>query len=152
MLEGIERLVNLVGSRSSALTGCTISDIQEAVQQGNVEALGNSDGHFAAVAREGKTVRLARTLGLPLRYFVAKMYHGPFLVVADRMDRLFEWCQVQHIGWQFDPAYTRMIPAHYLVEIDQLGCPDPAPRYQRFFTSPPLEKVHRTSKKRVWPM
>jgi len=134
MLEGIERLVNLVGSRSSALTDCATSDIQEAVQQGNVETLGNSDGHFAAVAREGKTVRLARTLGLPLRYFVAKMYHGPFLVVADRMDRLFEWCMVQHIGWQFDPAYTRMIPAHYLVEIDQLGCPDPAPRYQRFFS------------------
>jgi asparagine synthase (glutamine-hydrolysing) len=121
------------------------------VQQGNVEPLTNSDGHFAVVAREGKTVRLARTLGLPLRYFVAKMYHGPFLVVADRMDRLFEWCQVQQIGWQFDPAYTRMIPAHYLAEIDQLGCPDPAPRYQRFFT-PLLEKGHRTLKKRVWPM
>jgi asparagine synthase (glutamine-hydrolysing) len=27
-----------------------------------------------------------------------------------------------------------MIPAHYLVEIDQIGCPDPAPRYTRFFT------------------
>jgi asparagine synthase (glutamine-hydrolysing) len=27
-----------------------------------------------------------------------------------------------------------MIPAHYLVELDQVGCPDPAPRYRRFFT------------------
>jgi asparagine synthase (glutamine-hydrolysing) len=26
-----------------------------------------------------------------------------------------------------------MIPAHYLVELDQVGCPDPAPRYHRFF-------------------
>jgi asparagine synthase (glutamine-hydrolysing) len=78
-------------------------------------------------------VRLARTVGVPLRYFVAKMYHGPFLVVADRIDRIFDWCQRQRIGWQFEPAYTRMIPAHYLVEIDQVGCPDPMPRYRRFF-------------------
>jgi asparagine synthase (glutamine-hydrolysing) len=26
-----------------------------------------------------------------------------------------------------------MVPAHYLVELDQVGCPDPSPRYQRFF-------------------
>ena len=87
-------------------------------------------------ARDGKTVRLARTIGIPLRYFVAKMYHGPFLVVADRMDRIFAWCQEQRIAWQFEPAYTRMVPAHYLVELDQVGCPDPAPRYQRFFDPP----------------
>jgi asparagine synthase (glutamine-hydrolysing) len=90
-------------------------------------------GQFAGVARDGQTVRLARTIGVPLRYFVAKMYHGPFLVVADRIDRIFDWCQSQRIGWQFEPAYTRMIPAHYLVELDQVGCPDPMPRYRRFF-------------------
>jgi asparagine synthase (glutamine-hydrolysing) len=81
-------------------------------------------------------VRLARTIGLPLRYFVAKMYHGPFLVVADRMDRIFDWCRQEKIAWQFEPAYTRMVPAHYLVELDQVGCPDPTPRYQRFFDPP----------------
>jgi asparagine synthase (glutamine-hydrolysing) len=133
MLEGLERLIDLSGSRSSALTGCTLGQIDEAVRHGDVNTLRGSEGHFAAVARDGKTVCLARTIGVPLRYFVAKMYHGPFLVVADRMDRLFEWCREQGIGWQFDPTYTRMIPAHYLVEIDQLGCPDPAPRYRRFF-------------------
>jgi asparagine synthase (glutamine-hydrolysing) len=57
-----------------------------------------------------KTVRLARTIGFPLRYFVAKMYHGPMLVAAERMDQIFDWCQEQRIGWQFDPAYTRMVP------------------------------------------
>jgi len=61
------------------------------------------------------------------------MFHGPFLVVADRIDRLYDYCCEQKIGWQFDPMYTRMIPAHYLIEIDQIGCPDPAPRYHRFF-------------------
>jgi asparagine synthase (glutamine-hydrolysing) len=64
------------------------------------------------------------------------MYHGPFLVVSDRMDRMFDWCQQERIGWQFDPYYTRMVPAHYLIEIDQVGCPDPSPRYRRFFNPP----------------
>jgi asparagine synthase (glutamine-hydrolysing) len=35
--------------------------------------------------------------------------------------------------------YTRMVPAHTLVEIDQIGCPDPAPRYHRFFNPPIAE-------------
>ncbi|HMV84314.1 MAG TPA: asparagine synthase-related protein [Blastocatellia bacterium] len=133
MLEGVERLVVLSGTQTSALTGATSQQIEAAVLQGDWQRLNQTDGHFAAVQRDGKTVRMARTLGVPLRYLVAKMYHGPFLVVGQRMDQLFAWCREQRIGWQFDPMYTRMVPAHYLVELDQVGCPDPAPRYQRFF-------------------
>ena len=136
MLEGVDRLIDLTGFRASGLSGAGEYDIVDAVQRGDTDRLAATDGHFAAVAREGKTVRLARTIGLPLRYFVAKMYHGPFLVVADRIDALYSWCKEQRIGWQFDPAYTRMVPAHYLVEIDQVGCPDPVPRYRRFFNAP----------------
>ena len=84
----------------------------------------------------GRWLRLARTIAFPLRYFVAKMFHGPFLIVSDRIDTLYEWCRAEKIGWQFDPLYTRMVPAHYLIEIDQIGCPDPAPRYRRFFDPP----------------
>jgi len=134
MLDGVERLVDLVGVRRSGSTDAADVDVVEAVRSGDAGWLAAIDGHFAATARDGRTVRLARTLGFPLRYFVAKMYHGPILIAADRMDRIFDWCQEQRIGWQFDPAYTRMVPAHYLVAIDQVGCPDPAPRYQRFFT------------------
>lgn len=133
MLEGIDRVVDLVGPRTSALSGATADQIVSAVARCDVSALAATDGHFAAMARDGRTVRLARTIGIPLRYFVAKMYHGPFLVVSDRIDRIFEWCNAQRIGWQFDPAYTRMVPAHHVVELDQLGCPDPVPRYHRFF-------------------
>src|SRR5207249_11758092 len=111
-------------------------ECEHAVRGGCRGLLERTDGHFAAVGRDGQTVRLARTLGLPLRYFVAKMFHGPLLVVADRIDRLYDYCREQKIGWQFDPRYTRMIPAHYLVEIDQVGCPDPNPRYRRFFDPP----------------
>jgi asparagine synthase (glutamine-hydrolysing) len=136
MLEGVDRLIDLVGTRSAGLTGTSEAQVTEWTARCDAEALGQTDGHFAAVGRDGKTVRLARTIGIPLRYFVAKMYHGPFLVVGDRMDRIFEWCREQRIAWQFEPAYTRMVPAHYIVELDQVGCPDPAPRYSRFFDPP----------------
>src|SRR5687768_16993672 len=133
MLEGVDRLIDLTGPRTAALSGASETEVLAAVGRCDAAALRATDGHFAVTARDGKSVRLARTIGIPLRYFVANMYHGPFLVVADRMDRLFEWCLEQGIAWQFDPAYTRMIPAHHIVELDQVGCPDPAPRYRRFF-------------------
>lgn len=133
MLDGVDRTIDLVGVRTAGLIGATGEEIASAVRRCDVPALASTDGHFAAIGRDGRTVRLARTIGIPLRYFVAKMYHGPFLVVSDRIDRIFDWCQSQRIGWQFDPVYTRMVPAHYVVELDQVGCPDPSPRYHRFF-------------------
>jgi asparagine synthase (glutamine-hydrolysing) len=136
MLEGVDRLIDLVGPRSSALSGASEADVLGAVGRCDAATLRATDGHFAVTARDGKTVRLARTIGIPLRYFVAKMYHGPFLVVAERMDQIFAWCRDERIAWQFDPAYTRMVPAHYIVELDQVGCPDPSPRYHRFFDPP----------------
>jgi asparagine synthase (glutamine-hydrolysing) len=137
MLHGIERLVNLAGTRVSGQTGADAEQITDAIQCADIEALRATGGHFAGVARQGQTVRLARTIGIPLRYFVAKMFHGPFLITADRIDTLYEWCREQKIGWQFDPMYTRMVPAHHLIEIDQIGCPDPAPRVHRFFDPSP---------------
>jgi asparagine synthase (glutamine-hydrolysing) len=133
MLQGINRLVSLVPTRSAELSGTSIAEIEEAVFRGDVARLSQTDGHFACVQRDGQKVRLARTIGFPLRYFVAKMFHGPFLVVGERMEQLYEWCCEQKIGWQFDPMYTRMVPAHVLTEIEQIGCPDPAPIYTRFF-------------------
>src|SRR5262245_10966168 len=127
MLDGVERLVDLTVASSRD------PQIADALASGDIDRLAAIPGHFAAVARRDRTVILARTIGVPLRYFVAKMYHGPFLVVAERIDRIFEWCCEQRIAWQFDPAYTRMVPAHYVVELDQVGCPDPAPRHRRFF-------------------
>ncbi len=133
MLTGVERCVDLVGCRASGLGRVSLPDLERAVFARDARRLGDADGHFAALARDGNVVRLARTIGIPLRYFVAKMYHGPFLVVSDRVDRLFDWCRENKIAWQFDPMYTRMVPAHHLVEIEQIGCPDPSPRYTRFF-------------------
>ena len=133
MLAGVNRLIDLIGPRGTAMGAATTRDVTGAVHAADLATLAATPGHFAATERDGQTVRLARTIGLPLRYFVAKMFHGPFLVVSDRIDSLYEWCVSEKIGWQFDPLYTRMVPAHYLIEIDQIGCPDPAPRYHRFF-------------------
>jgi asparagine synthase (glutamine-hydrolysing) len=128
MLDDIDRLVDLTGRHVARDPA-----VRDALSRGDDAPLVAAPGHLAAVAQHGRTVSLARTIGVPLRYFVAKMYHGPFLVVAERIDRIFDWCVEQRIAWQFDPAYTRMVPAHHVVEIDQVGCPDPAPRYRRFF-------------------
>lgn len=137
MLAGVERLADVIGSMESALSGAKLAEVEQALASGDAARLAATDGHFAATARDGQTVRLARTIGLPLRYFVAKLQHGPFLVVADRIDRIYEHCRGLGVGWQFDPFYTRMVPAHHLVELQQVGCPDPNPVYRRFFAPGP---------------
>jgi asparagine synthase (glutamine-hydrolysing) len=91
------------------------------------------EGSFALVARRGKTVRLARSLDRPMRYFLAKRAAGPALIVADRIDAIYAWLKSEGLEGQFHPSYTRMVPAHYVVEIQLVGCPDPDPVYTRFF-------------------
>src|SRR5262245_27393974 len=118
MLDDIDRLVDLTGRHVTR-----DPDILDALSRGDDEPLVAAPGHLAASGQHGRMSSLARIIGVPLWYFVAKMYHGPFLVVAERIDRLFDWCVEQRIAWQFDPAYTRMVPAHHVVEIDQAGCP-----------------------------
>src|SRR5258706_379404 len=87
----------------------------------------------ALVAKDGETVRLARSLDRPLRYFLAKRADGPMLVVSDRIDAIASFLASEGLLEQFQPAYTRMVPAHHVVEIRLVGCPDPDPVYRRFF-------------------
>lgn len=128
------RLVDLSDPSADVLLNATRAELTEAVRAGDVDALAGIGGAFAAVAQEGVTIRLARTIGRPLRYFVAKRAAGPYLVVADRIDAIARYCAGEGIPEQFHPSYTRMVPAHHVVELDQIGCPDPNPRYRRFFT------------------
>ena len=92
------------------------------------------DGSFALLAREGKMVRMARSLDRPMRYFLAKRAEGPALIVADRIDAIFNQLKAEGLEQQFHPSYTRMVPARYLVELHLIGCPDPDPVYTRYFT------------------
>jgi asparagine synthetase B (glutamine-hydrolysing) len=98
-----------------------------------LKAVRQIDGSFALVARDGKTVRMARSLDRPMRYFLAKRAEGPALIVADRIDAIYQQLKSEGLDNQFHPSYTRMVPAHYVVEIQLVGCPDPDPTYTRFF-------------------
>jgi asparagine synthase (glutamine-hydrolysing) len=103
------------------------------VRSGDVEAVRKIDGQFSLVSVEGKTIRMARSIGRPLRYFIAKRPAGPELVIAERIDVIFDYLKKEGLDHQFHPSYTRMVPAHYITKIELLGCPDPNPVYSRFF-------------------
>jgi asparagine synthase (glutamine-hydrolysing) len=77
---------------------------------------------------------MARSIGRPLRYFIAKRHEGPCLVVAERIDQIYDFLRSEGLDNQFHPSYTRMVPAHYVTELALVGCPDPNPTYTRYFT------------------
>jgi asparagine synthase (glutamine-hydrolysing) len=129
----LERVVDLLDPALNRIHNLSIEDARQRVLSGKAEAVREIDGSFALIAREGRTVRLARSLDRPMRYFLAKRHEGPALVVADRIDALYAWLKSEGFENQFHPSYTRMVPAHYIVEIQLLGCPDPDPVYTRYF-------------------
>jgi asparagine synthase (glutamine-hydrolysing) len=130
----IERVVDLTEPETNQVHRLSIEEAKEIVLHGSAEAVGRIAGSFALVAREGKTVRLARSLDRPLRYFLAKRQEGPVLIVASRIDTIYDWLKGEGLEAQFHPSYTRMVPAHHVVELQLIGCPDPDPVYTRFFT------------------
>jgi asparagine synthase (glutamine-hydrolysing) len=130
----IERVVDLTEPEANQFYRLTIEEARETVLYGTAEAVGRIAGSFAVVAREGKTVKMARSLDRPLRYFLAKRQEGPVLIVAARIDTIYHWLKAEGLEGQFHPSYTRMVPAHHVVELQLIGCPDPDPVYTRFFT------------------
>lgn len=132
--EYVERVVDLLDPSSNRLLGLSVEEARSRVGSGDADAVAGIDGSFALVALHGKTVRMARSLDRPMRYFLAKRAEGPALFVADRMDRIQKQLESEGLADQFHPSYTRMVPAHYVVEIQLVGCPDPDPVYTRYFT------------------
>lgn len=130
----VERLVDLIDPAGNVLFNATYEEAVAAVASGDPERVRALDGQFAIVHKDGITVRMARSIGRPMRYFLAKRHEGPCLIVAERIDELYEQLRREGLDDQFHPSYTRMVPAHHLVEIQLVGCPDPNPAYRRFFT------------------
>lgn len=130
----IERLVDLVEPAGNVILNMSIDEARQRVQSGDPAKVREIDGQFALVCKQGKIVRLARSIGRPLRYFIAKRAEGPCLIVAERIDQIADFLRDEGLDNQFHPSYTRMVPAHYLTEIALVGCPDPNPTYTRFFT------------------
>ncbi len=130
----VERIVDLIDPTSNQLFGCGVEEARNRLLDGSANAVGRVAGSFALIANRGQTVRMARSLDRPMRYFLAKQQAGPLLIVASRIDEIHAWLRSEGMGAQFHPSYTRMVPAHHVVEIQLVGCPDPDPVYTRFFT------------------
>jgi asparagine synthase (glutamine-hydrolysing) len=130
----VERVVDLLDPNANRIYNLSIEEARARVLRGSLESVREIEGSFAILARDGKTVRMARSLDRPMRYFLAKRHEGPALIVADRIDSIHRQLQAEGLADQFHPSYTRMVPAHYVVEIQLIGCPDPDPTYNRFFT------------------
>jgi asparagine synthase (glutamine-hydrolysing) len=136
----VHRVVDLVDPASQQLLGFDAETARrrllEAGRGSDAGAVAGLRGSFALVARDGEKVVMARSLDRPLRYFLAKVESGPLLVVAERMDEIREHLEAEGLGGQFHPTYTRMVPAHHLLTLRLVGCPDPNPTYRRWFAPP----------------
>lgn len=130
----IERVVNLLDPDANQILNMTVEDATNRLATGDVNQVRQIDGHFALIHKDGQLIRMARSLGRPLRYFLAKRSEGPCLVVAERMDEISDFLKTEGLGDQFHPSYTRMVPAHHITELKLKGCPDPNPVNRRFFS------------------
>ncbi|MDP9224766.1 MAG: asparagine synthase-related protein, partial [Actinomycetota bacterium] len=149
MVRPIDRVVDLLDPQLNQLHNIDVEEARRRVLGGDPAAVRAIDGSFALVTVDGITVRMARSLDRPMRYFLAKRQEGPALIVADRIDTLQRALEDAGLENQFHPSYTRMVPAHYIVELALVGCPDPDPTYTRFFTPgrgtlpPDLDEIGR---------
>lgn len=132
--QNINRVVDLTHPEKNILFNMSQEEAVQIVRSGDPDKIRDIEGQFALISTEGTTVHLARSLGRPLRYFIAKLKDGPCLVVGERIDAIHAYLKSQGLQEQFHPSYTRMAPAHYITKIELLGCPDPNPTYERFFT------------------
>ena len=129
----IDRVVNLMDPAGDVLLGTTREAACEAVRNGDQEGVRKIGGQFAICEQQGKTIRMARSIGRPMRYFLAKRAEGPALIIAERIEEIRQQLEREGLGDQFHPNYTRMVPAHHLLELQLVGCPDPNPTLTRFF-------------------
>lgn len=133
----IERLVNLLDPEGNSLLNMSVDEAVERVGSGDPARVREIDGHFALLSKNGTIIRMARSIGRPMRYFLAKRSEGPCLVVAERIDEIYEFLKSEGLHGQFHPSYTRMVPAHHIMELALVGCPDPNPTTIRYFDPQP---------------
>jgi asparagine synthase (glutamine-hydrolysing) len=135
----VHRVVDLVDPTTQRLVGLTPEEARDRLLAADRGGEGEVDairGSWALVARDGERVVMARSLDRPLRYFLAKAAAGPLLVVAERIDAIRDELERRGHGDQFHPSYTRMVPAHHVLTLRLVGCPDPNPTCRRWFSPP----------------
>lgn len=129
----VQNFVNLLDYNNNIIFNMSPQEVTEAIISGDASRVRKIEGQFAIVEKVGQQVFMARSIGRPMRYFLAKQVAGPLLIVAERMDEIYEYLKSKNLHSQFHPSYTRMVPAHHVVRLEVIGCPDPNPVYTRFF-------------------
>ena len=125
--------ISLLDNNNNIIFNMTPEEASAAVISGDAARVRAIEGQFAIVEKVGQQVFLARSIGRPMRYFLAKQVAGPLLIVAERIDEIYEYLKTKGLHTQFHPSYTRMVPAHFVVRLEVIGCPDPNPVYTRYF-------------------
>ena len=131
----VERMVDLLDPQANQILNMTVAEAIERVGSGDPQRVREIDGQFALVHKQGTVIRMARSIGRPMRFFLAKKADGPLLVIAERIDQIRRLLEQEGLDDQFHPSYTRMVPAHHLSELRLVGCPDPNPKHTRFLES-----------------
>ncbi len=131
--QSVNDFVSLLDPSNNIIFNMTPEEASEAVISGDAARVRNIEGQFAIVEKVGQQVFMARSIGRPMRYFLAKQTAGPLLIVAERIDEIYDFLKSKGLHTQFHPSYTRMVPAHFVVRLEIIGCPDPNPVYTRFF-------------------
>lgn len=131
--EYVEDFENLLDPEHDIILNMSPEEAEEAVLSADPKKVREIDGSFAIVKKKGREVYMARSIGRPMRYFLAKQASGPLLIVAERIDEIYNYLKELNLHDQFHPSYTRMVPAHHVTRLQLVGCPDPSPEYKRFF-------------------
>ena len=61
----VGKVIDLTDPSKNVIYNMTYEEAAEAVRSGNAEAVRKIDGQFAIVSVEGKTIRMARSIGRP---------------------------------------------------------------------------------------
>jgi len=128
----IGRVINLLKPDRNLLLNMDYEEACRRVRSGDTSAVRAIDGQFAILTNEGQDVHMARSIGRPMRYFLAKKADGPCLYVAERISEIADALAKEGLGDQFEASYTRMVPAHHILKLKLIGCPDPNPHYDRY--------------------
>ena len=73
----ISKVVDLTDPSKNVIYNMSHEEAVDIVRSGDVEEVRKIDGQFCLISVEGKTIRMARSIGRPIRYFIAKQAVGP---------------------------------------------------------------------------
>ena len=93
----IHEVIDLTDQSRNIIFNMSIDEAIAIVSAGDPQKIATIEGHFAISGRNNHIVRMARSLQLPMRYFIVKKEAGPALLIADRIDQIKAWLE-EHAG------------------------------------------------------